>query len=106
MAWYPLGGKGMTAELLNSEVIKSLANKYNKSSAQIVLRWHIEMGNIVIPGSKNVEHIRDNLNIFDFELSSEDMASIASLDNETRRYVRTDESLEAFQNWHITYEKE
>ena len=104
MSWYPLGGKGMTSELLNSDIIKSLSNKYNKTPAQIVLRWHLDMGFIVIPGSKNKDHIKDNINIFDFKLSKEDMNQISKLNNNQRRYIRTDEALENFLNWKITYE--
>ena len=104
MSWYPLGGKGMTAELLDSDIIKNMANKYHKSPAQIVLKWHNEMGFIVIPGSKNVDHIKDNINIFDFELTKDDMNEISKLDSGKRRYTRTDEALSNFLNWHITYE--
>ncbi len=104
MSWYPLGGKGMTMELLNSNIITSIAKKYNKSSAQIVLKWHTEMGFIVIPGSKNVEHIKDNINIFDFSLTKEDMDSIAKLNNGQRRYIRTEEALRNFKMWHPSYE--
>lgn len=75
------------------------------SKAQIILKWHNQMGFIVIPGSKNLEHIKDNINIFDFELTKEDMEKIASLNNGKRRYIRTDEALENFLNWKITYEK-
>ena len=71
-AWFPLGGRGNDS-VLNEYVIKKLANKYGKSPAQIILRWHNQKGVIVIPGSKNPEHIKDNLNIFDFKLSEEDM---------------------------------
>ncbi len=104
MAWYPLGGNGMTSELLNSDVVLNLSKKYNKSSAQIVLKWHIQMGFIVIPGSKNVDHIKDNLNIFDFELSFDDMKEMEKLNKHIRRYNRTDEVLDNFLNWKITYE--
>ncbi|MBQ6171502.1 MAG: aldo/keto reductase, partial [Clostridia bacterium] len=54
MSWYPLGGKGMTAELLESPIVTKIAAKYGKSPAQVVLKWHTQMGFIVIPGSKNV----------------------------------------------------
>ena len=104
MSWYPLGGKGMTGELLNSEIVTNLAKKHNKSSAQIILKWHNQMGFIVIPGSKNVDHIRDNIDIFDFELSEEDMNDLAKLNNGQRRYTRTDEALDNFANWKVTYE--
>lgn len=106
MSWYPLGGKGMTTELLENPTIVNLANKYHKTSAQIVLKWHLEMGFIVIPGSKNIDHIKDNIDLFDFTLTKEDMNQIASLNNGQRRYIRTDEALERFLNWKITYEKE
>ena len=105
MSWYPLGGKGMTGELLNNPIIMNLANKYHKSTAQIVLRWHTQMGFIVIPGSKNVEHIKDNIDIFDFCLSNEDMNEILKLNKHQRRYIRSDEALENYLNWKITYEE-
>ena len=83
-SWYPFGGRAHTSENLNNEVIISLANKYKKTSAQIILRWHLQAGYIVIPGSKNAEHIRENYNIFDFELSSEDMNKIYQINKNTR----------------------
>ena len=104
MSWYPLGGKGMTAELLNNPIVTEIANKYHKSSAQIILKWHVEMGFIVIPGSKNVDHIKDNIDIFDFSLDKEDMNQLAKLNNNQRRYIRTEEALNNFLNWKITYE--
>lgn len=104
MSWYPLGGKGMTNDLLENQVILDLASKYNKTAAQIVLKWHIEMGFIVIPGSKNVLHIKDNINIFDFNLTKEDMDKISTLNNGQRRYNRTDEALEHFALWQPEYE--
>ena len=70
MAWYPLGHGDKN--LVNEPVFTELANKYNKTNAQIILRWHIQSGNIVIPGSKNPDHIRDNFNIFDFALTDEE----------------------------------
>ena len=106
MAWYPLGGKGMTAELLESETVAKIAQKYKKSPAQIVLRWHVQMQNIVIPGSKNPAHIKDNIDLFDFELDTSDMAEMAKLNKNERRYTRTDEALDNFQNWQPEYEKE
>lgn len=105
MSWYPLGGKGMTAELLESPTITEIAAKYGKSPAQIVLKWHTEMGFIVIPGSKNVAHIKDNIDIFDFTLSDEDMQKIAKLNTGSRRYTRTDDALDGFQAWKPTFER-
>ena len=104
MSWYPLGGKGMTSELLNNPIVTEIANKYHKSSAQIILKWHVEMGFIVIPGSKNVDHIKDNIDIFDFSLDKEDMNQLAKLNNNQRRYIRTEEALNNFLNWKIIYE--
>ncbi len=104
MAWYPLGGKGMTAELLESPIVTSIAAKYKKSPAQVVLRWHVQMGFIVIPGSKNTAHIKDNIDLFDFALDAGDMAEMATLDKGERRYNRTDEALEQFLNLKVTYE--
>ena len=106
MSWYPLGGKGMTGELLNNPIIVNVAKKHHKSAAQVVLKWHVQMGFIVIPGSKNVDHIRDNISIFDFELDDEDMNNIAKLNVGKRRFEADDDRIEQFALWHPTYEKE
>ena len=106
MSWYPLGGKGMTDELLHHPLIEKMAEKHHKTTAQVILRWHIQMGFVVIPGSKNVDHIRDNYAIYDFNLDEEDMRLIATLNNGQRRYIRTDEALERYATWKIEYEKE
>ena len=84
-SWYPFGGRGHTDENFNNEVIIRLANKYKKTSAQIIIRWHLQAGYIVIPGSKNAEHIKENYNVFDFELSSDDMSEIYKI-NKNERY--------------------
>jgi diketogulonate reductase-like aldo/keto reductase len=91
MAWYPLG-HGDPA-LQQEKVFTDLAAKYNKSTAQIILRWHTQVGNIVIPGSKNVDHIRDNINIFDFTLTEEELASINAVNKNVPYYVSTPEML-------------
>ena len=106
MSWYPLGGKGMTAELLESPIVTKIAAKYGKSPAQVVLKWHTQMGFIVIPGSKNAEHIKDNIDIFDFTLSDEDMKEMEKLNKNERRYIRTEQALDGFMGWQPTYEKE
>ena len=93
-AWYPLG-HGDKA-LINEPLFTELAQKYGKSNAQIILRWHIQDGNIVIPGSKNAEHIRDNFDLFDFSLSDEDMAKIAAMDQKKRYYTSTPEMLDRY----------
>ncbi len=94
MAWYPLG-HGDKA-LLNERVFTELAGKYGKSTAQIILRWHTQMGNIVIPGSKSEAHIKDNLNIFDFTLTDDEMADIAKADKNVRYYTATKQMLQGY----------
>ena len=94
MAWYPLG-HGDKA-LIGEPVFGELAAKYGKSNAQIILRWHVQSGNIVIPGSKNPDHIRDNYDIFDFELTDEDMKKIAGVDKNVRYYTATPEMIAAY----------
>lgn len=84
-SWYPFGGRGHTDENFNNETIVKIAKKYNKTSAQIILRWQLQAGYIAIPGSKNPNHIKENISIFDFELSDEDMKQIYNI-NENRRY--------------------
>ena len=84
-SWYPFGGRGHTPENFNNDEIINLANKYKKTPAQIILRWHLQAGYIVIPGSNNPEHISENYNVFDFELSSEDMDKIYKI-NKNKRY--------------------
>ena len=103
MAWYPLG-HGDKA-LINGPVFAKLGEKYGKSSAQIILRWHTQMGFTVIPGSKNVDHIRDNLDILDFSLTDDEMAEIAKLDKGVRYYNRTDEQLAGFAAWRPEFER-
>ena len=103
MSWYPLGHGDKS--LISEPVFAELGEKYGKSSAQIILRWHTQMGFVVIPGSKNVDHIKDNLDILDFKLTDEEMAKIAELDKDERYYRRTDEQLVQFAGWRPTFEK-
>ena len=103
MSWYPLGHGDKS--LMEEPVFTALGKKYGKSPAQVILRWHTQMGFAVIPGSKNVNHIRDNLDILDFSLTDEEMAEIAKLDKGKRYYYRTDEQLEQFAVWSPAYEK-
>lgn len=93
-AWYPLG-HGDKA-LLEEPLFTQLGKKYGKTNAQIILRWHIQDGNIVIPGSKNPAHIKDNFDLFDFSLTEEEMAKIAALDKNTRYYYSTPEMLKKY----------
>ena len=93
-AWYPLGHGD--AALLKEPVFVKLGEKYGKSPAQIILRWHIQDGNIVIPGSKNPDHIRANFDIFDFTLTEDEMKEIAALDQNKRYYHSTPDMLKAY----------
>ena len=93
-AWYPLGhgDKGLQEE----PVFIKLAEKYGKTAAQVILRWHVQMGTSIIPGSKNPAHIADNADIFDFELTDEEMAEIAKLDGTKKYYEATEEALAGY----------
>lgn len=93
-AWYPLGhgDKGLQEE----PVFTKLAERYGKTAAQVILRWHVQMGTSIIPGSKNPAHIADNADIFDFELTDEEMAEIAKLDGTKKYYEATEEALAGY----------
>ncbi len=93
-AWYPLG-HGDKA-LLNEPLFAELGEKYGKSAAQIILRWHTQDGNIVIPGSKNPDHIKANFDLFDFALTDDEMAHIAALNQDKHYYTSTPELLEKY----------
>ena len=84
-SWYPFGGRGHTSESFNNETITAIAQSHEKTSAQIILRWHLQAGFIAIPGSSNPDHIAENYDIFDFELSDAEMQRIAAI-NQNRRY--------------------
>ena len=93
-AWYPLG-HGDRA-LLEEPLFARLGSKYGKTAPQIILRWHIQSGNIVIPGSKDPDHIKANLDLFDFSLSPEEMAEIAAMNRNTPYYTSTPEMLKRY----------
>ena len=93
-AWYPLGHGDKT--LLQEPLFAQLGKKYGKSTPQIILRWHIQSGNIVIPGSKNPEHIKSNFDLFDFALTEDEMAQIAALNKNVRYYTSTPELLKKY----------
>ncbi|MBP3359838.1 MAG: aldo/keto reductase [Clostridia bacterium] len=78
--WYPLGGRGHTAELLSDTVISEIAAAHGVSSAQVILRWNLQKGVVVIPGSSNPDHIKENTELYDFELTDEEMEKINALD--------------------------
>lgn len=78
--WYPLGGRGHTGELLGDSVISEIAGAHGVSSAQVILRWNLQKGVVVIPGSSNPDHIRENTEIYHFSLTEDEMARINALD--------------------------
>ena len=82
--WYPFGGRGHTSELLNDEVIVEIAKNHNVSSAQVILRWNLQKGVVVIPGSSNPAHIKENTEIYHFELTKEEMEKMNALDREEK----------------------
>ena len=82
--WYPIGHGD--SGLLGEPVFAELGKKYGKSSVQIILRWHIQEGNIVFPKSTNPQHLRDNFDIFDFELTDGEMDRIRALDRGVRYF--------------------
>ena len=93
-AWYPLGHGD--AALQAEPVFTELAGKYGKTPAQVILRWHTQMGTSIIPGSKNPQHIADNADIFGFTLTDEEMARIAELDGTKKYYKATEEALAGY----------
>lgn len=78
--WYPLGGRGHTGELLGDPVISAIADVHGVSSAQVILRWNLQKGVVVIPGSGNPDHIRENTELYHFSLTEEEMDQINALD--------------------------
>ena len=87
-AWAPLG----TGIVFSHPIVKALATKYNKSAAQIVLRWHLEVGNIAIPKSTTIERIHDNLNVYDFTLKTDEVAAISALNTYHRTALNPDDA--------------
>ena len=78
-AWYPLGGRGHQSELLKDPVLVKIAEAHNRSVVQVILRWHYQRHVVAIPGSSNPDHIKENISIFDFALTDDEMSEIASL---------------------------
>lgn len=86
----------LAAALLEEPLFAELGEKYGKSAPQIILRWHMQNGNIVIPGSKSPEHIKATLALFDFSLTAEEMEKIAAMDKSLRYYTSTPELLKRY----------
>ena len=94
-AWYPLGGRGNDS-IMGESLIQDLAQKHGKSPAQVILRWHVQQGHIVIPGSKTPSHIAQNIELFDFALTDQEMAQITTLDRGKPMFEHTEERLAQF----------
>lgn len=84
-SYYPFGGRGHTNEMFNEEILTNIAANHQKTAAQVLVRWHLQSGFIVIPGSSNPDHISENFAVFDFELSDDEMQKIGAL-NEDQRF--------------------
>jgi len=83
-SWFPLGGRGYTQTLFNDPTISTIAKAHGKSSAQIIIRWHLQAGNIAIPGSSNEKHIIEDASGWDFSLTDDEMSRMAAI-NKYRR---------------------
>lgn len=94
-AWFPLGGRGNDS-IMGEALIQAIAEKHGKSPAQVILRWHVQQGHIVIPGSKTPSHIAQNIELFDFALTDEETAQIATLDRGKPMFEHTEERLAQF----------
>ena len=83
-SWFPLGGRGYTQELFNDPTISAIAKAHGKSSAQIIIRWHLQAGNIAIPGSSNEKHIIEDASVWDFSLTDDEMSRMAAINKDRR----------------------
>ena len=83
-SWFPLGGRGNTQTLFNDSTISAIAQAHGVSSAQVIIRWHLQAGNICIPGSSNEQHIIEDYDVWDFELTEEEIAQMTALEKDER----------------------
>lgn len=83
-SWFPLGGRGYTQTLFNDPTISAIAKAHGKSSAQIIIRWHLQAGNIAIPGSSNEKHIIEDASVWDFSLTDDEMSRMAAINKDRR----------------------
>ena len=83
-SWYPFGGRGHTKEHLQNPAVLEIARAHKKSAAQVIVRWHIQAGYIVIPGSSNPAHIAENYGVWDFTLTDAEMSQLEGLDKGAR----------------------
>ena len=102
-SWFPLGGRDSKGEILRNPIINEIAKAHGKTAAQVIIRWHIQEGFSVIPGSSNPTHIQENIDVFDFVLADEEMQQIRSLDKEARYFTMPYEQQKKwFMQWNPT----
>ena len=101
--WFPLGGRDSKGEILRNPVINDIAKAHGKSAAQVIIRWHLQEGFSVIPGSSNPAHIRENIEVFDFALTAEEMQQIRALNKEQRYFnMPYEQQKQWFSQWNPT----
>ncbi|MBO7139992.1 MAG: aldo/keto reductase [Prevotella sp.] len=101
--WFPLGGRDSKGEILCDKTIGEIARAHGKTAAQVIIRWHIQEGFSVIPGSSNPAHIRENIEVFDFALTDEEMQQMRSLDKEARYFnMSYEDQKKWFGQWNPT----
>lgn len=98
-AWFPLGHGDKS--LMSHPIFTQLSEKYSKSVGQVILRWHIQMGNIVIPGAKSKPHIIENIDIFDFKLEESEMAEIAKLEKSSPFVTHNENEMDRYLTWEL-----
>ena len=102
-SWFPLGGRESRGEILRDTVINRIASSLGKTAAQVIIRWHIQEGFSVIPGTDNPDYIAENIDVFDFELSDTQMNEIRALNSEKRYFnMPLDQVRERFGKYIIT----
>ena len=100
--WFPLGGRDSKGEILRDPVINEIARTHGKSAAQIIIRWHVQKGFSVIPGASNPDYIAENIEVFDFTLTDEEMARIHALNSERRYFnMSYEDQVKWFSSWSI-----
>ena len=101
--WFPLGGRDSKGEILRDPVINKIAQAHGKSAAQVIIRWHLQEGFSVIPGTSNPAYIKENIEVFDFSLSNVEMAAIRALDKEARYFdMPYEQQVKWFSGWNPT----
>ena len=100
-SWFPLGGRDSHGEILRDPVINEIAKAHGKSAAQVIIRWHLQKGFCVVPGSSNPSHIQENIESFSFQLTDEEMAQIAALNKEKRYFTLGFDQIQSFASFEI-----